>query len=162
MIFKVSFKETNGHYCKAVSKVGRTTTVILKGVVKLPAFFYNIPKEIEEWMRSSNKVELYENVANNTLIVFATGNTKCREDDKYDSLFGERLAEARAKYCIYKFFYDLTFKLYEYYDRILFGDMGVVDSGTGSCIASDMRKYELLCIMESHHIGELLKSKENE
>lgn len=161
MIFKVSFKEAGNDYFKGVSKMGRITTVILKGVVKLPPFFHNIPKEIDEWMRSSKKVELYENVANNTLIVFSTGVAKCREDDKYDSLLGERLAEARAKYCIYKFFYDLTFKLYEYYDRILFGDKGVVDSGSGSCIASDMRKYEGLCIRESHHIGELLKSKNN-
>jgi hypothetical protein len=72
------------------------------------------------------------------------------------------LAEARAKYIIYKFFYDLIHKLYDYYNRVLFGEDGVVDTGKGSCLAQDIKKYGELCIRESHHIGELLKSKENE
>jgi hypothetical protein len=50
--------------------------------------------------------ELYENIANNTLIIFSQGTSRCMDGDKFDSLLGERLAEARAKYVIYKFFYE--------------------------------------------------------
>ena len=161
MIFKVSFKETPKQPSKAVTKVGLTTTVILKGAVKLPEFFDRIPTDIMEWIGHQKKVEIYEDMANHTMQIFSTGMAKCHEDDKYDSLLGERLAEARAKYAIYKFFYDLTSKLYNYYDRIMFGNQGVVCSGTGSCIAQDIKKYKELGIKEAHHIGELLASKEN-
>jgi hypothetical protein len=161
MIFKVSFKETAKDPSKAVTKVGLTTTVILKGIVKLPEFFDKIPADIMEWVGHQKKVEVYENMADQTMMVFSTGMAKCHEEDKYDSLLGERLAEARAKYYIYKFFYDLCSKLEEYYNNLLYGPCGVVDSGSGSCIARDLKKYEGLCIREAHHIGELLASKEN-
>ena len=161
MIFKVSFKEAAKDPSKAVTKVGLTTTVILKGIVKLPEFFDKIPADIMEWIGHQKKVEVYEDMADQTMIVFSTGMAKCHEKDKYDSLLGERLAEARAKYCIYKFFYDLTTKLYDYYNRIMFGDAGLVDSGHGSCLAQDLKKYEGLCTREAHHIGELLASKDN-
>ena len=161
MIFKVSFKETDKNPSKAIEKVGRTTTVILKGTVKLPKFWKYIPSSIIEWINDSTKVELYENIVDNTLLVYSKGTSKCREDDKYDSLLGERLAEARAKYCTYKFFYDLVQKLYDYYGTVLFGNKGIVDAGSGSCLARDLSRYEGLCIKEAYHIGELLKSKEN-
>lgn len=161
MIFKVSFKETPKQPSKAVTKVGLVTTVILKGIVDLPEFFDHIPTEIMDWIGHQKKVEIYEDMANHTMQIFSTGMAKCHEDDKYDSLLGERLAEARAKYVIYKFFYDLTSKLYNYYDRIMFGNQDVVCSGTGSCIAQDIKKYKGLGIREAHHIGELLASKEN-
>ena len=161
MMFKVSFKETENNPSKVVYKAGRVTNVILKGTVKLPLFWHFMPPYIFEWIAERTKVELYEDVSHGILIVHSEGVAKCREDDKYESLLGERLAEARAKYCIYKFFYDLCSKLEEYYSNILYGPRGVADSGSGSCIARDLKKYEALCIRESHHIGELLKSKEN-
>lgn len=161
MLFKVSFKETEKNPSRMVVKKGRTTIVTLKGVVQLPKFWANIPQEIFDWVYWQNKVELYEHMAEGKLYIFSEGEAKCHEEDKYDSLLGERLAEARAKYCIYKFFFDFTDKLYNYYNQILFGEDGVVDSGKGSCLAQDVKKYEGLCIREAHHIGELLKDKEN-
>ena len=161
MIFKVSFKETAKHPSKAVTKVGLTTTVILKGEVKLPEFFDRIPIDIIEWIVHQKKVEIYDDMANQMMYVFSTGMSKCREDDKYDSLLGEGLAEARAKYQIYKFFYSLCDKLYEYYNKILFGPVGVVDCGEGSCIGRDLKKYGDLYVKEAHHIEELIASKEN-
>jgi hypothetical protein len=98
-------------------------------------------------------------MSNNILIIHSEGIAKCKEGDKYDSVLGERLAESRAKYCIYKFFYGLTSKLYDYYNKIMFGDAGIVDGGHGSCLAQDLKKYEGLYIRESHHIGELLKDR---
>ena len=108
-----------------------------------------------------NFISLKENVDTNTFDIAVFGHAKCHEEEKFDYVFGERLAEARAKYRIYKFFYALCNKLEEYYSNILYGPCGVADSGSGSCIARDMKKYEGLCIRESHHIGELLKSREN-
>jgi hypothetical protein len=161
MIFKVSFKETENNPSKAVYKAGRVTNVILKGVVELPHFWHLMPPDICEWIATRTKVEIYENMANNTLIIHSEGIAKCREDDHYDSILGERLAEARAKYQIYKFFYSLCDKLYEYYSKILFGPRGVVDCGEGSCIGRDLKKYEDLYVKEAHHIEELIASKEN-
>ena len=161
MVFKVSFKETAKSPSKVITKYGSLTEITLKGTVALPPFWHHIPEDIMEWLRNSKKVELYVDVSRNILYVFSVGKSRCREDDKYDSLLGERLAEARAKYCIYKVFYDLTTKLYDYYGRIMFGDEGLVDSGHGSCLAQDMKKNEGLCIREAHHIGELLASKDN-
>lgn len=161
-MFKVSFKETENSPSKVVYKAGRITDVILKGTVELPDFWHLLPPDICEWVATRTKVEIYENVSNNTLIIHSEGRSRCRSDDKYDVLLGERLAEARAKYCIYKFFYNLTSKLFDYYNEIMFGSQGVVCNGNGSCLAQDVKKYETLCIRESHHIGELLASKDNE
>lgn len=161
MIFKVSFKEDKKNPSKVIEKAGGTTIVTLKGVVNLPEFWYNIPKEVHFWISRNTKVEIYEDIANNTLIIFSRGISRCMDGDRYDSLLGERLAEARAKYVIYKFFYDLTSKLHIYYSEIMFGNQEVICSGTGSCLTQDIKKYEGLCIRESHHIGELLASKDN-
>lgn len=162
MLFKVSFKEDKKNPSKVIEKAGGTTIVTLKGVVNLPEFWNYVPKEVHSWISRNTKVEIYEDIANNTLIIFSQGISRCMDGDKYDSLLGERLAEARAKYVIYKFFCDLTMKLYNYYSRIMFGNMDTQDFGKGSCLAQDIKKYGGLCIKESHHIRELLKSKENE
>ena len=161
MIFKVSFKETKDNPSKVVYKAGLNVNVVLKGKVELPDFWPLVPPEIQEWVANQTKIELFENMSDNTLTIFSEGLAKCRKDDKYDSLLGERLAEARAKYQIYKFFYSLCDKLYEYYGKILFGPHGVVDCGEGSCIGRDLKKYEGLYNKEAHHIEELLASKEN-
>jgi hypothetical protein len=161
MIFKVSFKETEASPSKITEKKGKTTIVTLKGVVELPSFWSLIPSHIMDWVTRQKYLEIYEDISNNTLIVFSSYTAKCVEGDKYKSLLGERLAEAHAKYYIYKFFYDLASKLYNYYNRILFGDEDIAANGHGSCLAQDIKKYEGLCISESHHIGELLASKDN-
>jgi len=160
-MFKVSFKETKDNLSKIIEKKGKTTTVTLKGVVKLPAFWESLPKCIYKWLLVVSKIELYENLYDNTLTIFAEGTAMCHEDDKYDSLLGERLAEARAKCKIYKFFFTLCDNLYEYYSTILFGSGGVVDSGEGDCVAKDLKKYEDLYNREIKHIEDLLASKEN-
>lgn len=161
MVFKVSFKETENNPSKVVYKAGMVTDVILKGTIVIPEFWHRMPEEIMVWIATRKKIELYEDIAHGILIIHSEGISKCRKDDRYETLLGERLAEARAKYHIYKFLYDLTAKLYDYYNRILFGEAGVVDTGKGSCLAQDVKKYEALCIRESHHIGELLASKGN-
>jgi hypothetical protein len=160
-MFKVSFKETPKQPSKAITKVGLTTTVILRGVIKLPPFWKHMPNDIVEWIGKARKVECYENIVDNTLIIYSTGMSKCRPDDKYDSLVGERLAESRAKTHIYCFFYDLTYKLYNYYSNILFGSEATVSVGAPGSLERAMYKYEKLYRREIEHQEEIITSKSN-
>lgn len=160
-MFKVSFKETPNKPFRVVTKAGRETTVILRGTVRMPDFWHHMPMEIVDWIGNRTRIEGYEDIVSNTIIIYSTGKAKCMEGDTYNSLLGERIAESRAKYYIYKFIYDLCSKLCNHYDRILYGNGGVANSGEGNCIAQDFKKYEGLCIREAHHLGELLNSNGN-
>ena len=158
-MFKVSFKETPKNPSKLVTKMGNETTVMLKGICDLPEFWKYLPEEIVEWITHQKHVEGYEDIAKNQLIIYAKGISKCHPEDKYDTVFGERMAESRAKEFIYKFFYDLTSKLYDYYDRIMFGYPGVVAEGNNGSLAQDVAKYEKLLNHEKQHQVELLQDK---
>lgn len=160
-MFKVSFKETDKSSSMAITRVGRTTTVILRGITELPSFFKDIPKEIMDWIGQNTKVECYEDLVANTLIIYSTGMARCHKEDEFSSLLGERIAESRAKYYIYKFFFDLCYKWCEYYGNAIYGHSGPAVSTTNEGLMGCMKKYEALCIRESHHLGELLASKEN-
>lgn len=160
-MFKVSFKETANNPSKAVIKTGRVTTVMLRGYTELPHFWPLMPPDINEWIAEQTKVELYEDMAKGAMLIHSEGLSKCMEGDKYDSLLGERLAESRAKMHIYKFFYDLCCKLYDYYNEILFGNEGVVATGDSGSLERTMVKYEKLYGRELSHQHELLKGKEN-
>ena len=162
MVFKVSFKDAPKASSKVTMVKGKKTVVFLNGTVRLPEFWKHIPDEITDWLvDGTHPISGAEDIATNTFHLKVIGVARCHKDEKFDYVFGERLAEARAKYKIYKFFYGLTCRLYDYYNRILFGDEEVVDMGNGSCLAQDVKKYEALCIREAHHISELLKGKEN-
>ena len=161
MLFKVSFKETPKNPSKLVTKMGGETTVMLKGTCDLPEFWKHLPDEIVKWIEGQSHVEGYEDIANNQLIIYAKGVSKCHPEDKYDIVFGERMAEARAKETIYKFFYHLCYKLEEYYQAILFGSDMVVNE-TKQGIMGAAIKYEKLWQHEKHHQIELLQAKVHE
>ena len=78
-MFKVSFKETEKTPSKIITKKGRTVITTLKGVTEVPEFWHYMPKEIMDWVLYQNKIELYEDMANNTLIIFSEGKAKCRQ-----------------------------------------------------------------------------------
>ena len=158
-MFKVSFKETPNNPSKIVVKKGKRTEVTLKGVIKLPSFWTRIPEDIMRWIEKREHVEIYEDIVNNILIIYSAGKSVCCEDDKYDSVLGERLAESRSKYYIYKFMYGLAGRLEDYYSNILFGDKATLLDSKGG-VSQAARKYAELCIRESHHLGELLKDHE--
>lgn len=162
-MFKVSFKETPNKPFRVVTKAGRETTVILRGTIKMPDFWHHMPMEIVDWIGNRTRIEGYEDIVNNTIIIYSTGKAKCMEGDTYNSLLGERIAESRAKYYIYKFIYDLCQRLYSYYAGIAIGNATSVinTAGSNDCIAQDINKYKGLCIRESHHLGELLNSDGN-
>ena len=160
MLFKVSFKETPKNSSKLVTKIGNETTVMLRGTCDLPAFFKYIPEEIYDWIAHQTHVEGYEDVANNQLIIYAKGVSKCHPEDKYNTVFGERMAESRAKEVIYKFFYDMCCKLEDYYQKILFGSDGIVNT-TNQGVVGAVIKYEKLWQHEKHHQVELLQNQIN-
>lgn len=158
-MFKVSFKETEKMPYKVVPKTGLNTLVTLRGKMEIPYFWKHIPEDIQEWIANQTKVELYENVAENTILVFAEGTSRCRKDDKYNTLIGERLAESRAKHDIYKFLHTLCYKLAEYYGAILYGNGGPVVDSPKEGIMADVHKYEQLYMRELRHQRELLEEK---
>lgn len=157
-MFKVSFKESPKNHSKLVTKMGNETTVMLRGTCELPEIWKYLPEEIVHWIEGQVHVEGYEDIAKNQLIVYARGISKCHPEDKYDTVFGERMAESRAKEFIYKFFYGLTYRLSEYYGRILYGDGPVVDTPKQGLMA-DVVRYEKFLMHERHHQVELLQSK---
>lgn len=158
-MFKVSFKETPKNPTKLVTKLGNETTVMLKGFCKLPNFWKYIPEEISKWIENQSKVEVYEDIVGNQLIIYAKGLSRCHPEDKYDTILGERMAESRAKEIIYTFFFNLSRKLYDYYDRIMFGFPGVVGEGNNNSLAQDVTKYEKFIHQEKRHQVELLQNK---
>lgn len=161
-MFKVSFKDTPENPLKTVLRKGNSMYVGIEGIVALPEFFKDIPQSIYDWITKEQKlISGEEDVATQTFVLRASGKAVCHKDDKFDYVFGERLAEARAKMKIYKFFYALSSKLYVHYSKIMFGDLEVIEKGNGDCLAQIIKKYEALCIRESHHIDELLTSKSN-
>lgn len=160
-MFKVSFKETPKNPAKLVTKLGNETTVLLKGTVELPAFWKYLPNEIFELIALQTHIEIYEDISRNQLIIYSNGIAKCHPDDRYDTILGERMAESRAKYNIYKLFYELTYKLSEYYGKILYGDSSIVDTPKEGLMA-DVKKYDSLCKREKEHQIELLKGDKHE
>ena len=160
-MFKVSFKETELQPSRVVIKAGRDTTVTLKGRMKTPHFWHLMPDYIHEWIANQTRIELYENMSDDTIMVFSEGHSKCRKDDRYDSLLGERLAESRAKMGLYQFFYTLCDKLDDYFQNIMFGSTGVAANGKPGSLTYDLLKYEKLVDRERHHYNELLNANSN-
>jgi len=162
-MFKVSFKETPKNPYKLVTKVGGETTVLLKGTVELPAFWKYMPEEICEWIAHQAHIEGYEDTSKNQLIIYSRGIAKCHPEDHYDTVLGERMAESRAKYFIYKFFYDLSVKLSVYYGAILYGTNNAIPPTNNTVgILADLNKYQELCIREELHQSELLEAMKHE
>lgn len=160
-MFKVSFKESPKNPSKLVTKMGNETTVMLRGTCDLPEFWKHMPEDIVEWIAHQTHLEGYEDIAKNQLIIYAKGISKCHPEDKYDTVFGERMAESRAKVFIYKFFYDLTYRLAEYYGKILYGDGPMFDTPKQGLMA-DVVRYEKLFKHEKNHLVELLQNKIHE
>lgn len=161
-MFKVSFKETPNNPAKLVTKMGNETTVMLKGTAKMPEFIKYIPEHIAAWVNEQHLIDGTDDLVNMQLIIYSKGIAKCHPNDRYDTILGERMAESRAKYNIYKFFYELTYRLSEYYGAILYGNDGPIVDTPKDGLMADVQKYEKLCQKERTHQIELLKEKKHE
>ena len=155
-MFKVSFKSNPKDPTKLFIKENGKTVAFLVGTVKLPEFWFGIPVSIVKWISVLESVEVYEDSKNNTLTIYTKGVSVCAEGDKYDTVFGERLAEARAKEHLYRFMYNLSSRLFNYYSKILYGlgEGGPIGSKSG--LEAVFKKYEALHYHELMHINDLL------
>ena len=139
-MFKISFKETSIP-CKVVFKEGRKTTVTYRGIIMLPKLWWYMPPEIRRWINHCSYVDICKNIATNTAVIYARGIARCREDDKYDTLLGERIAEARSKYNMYRFIAELCKKLMLYYNNWMY-DVPALPVIGSTVIALDAGKYK--------------------
>ena len=160
-MFKISFKED---FKKIQTFNGKATVVTLTGNVIMPEWADLMPREITDWITLHPSVEVENHWKRDhfSMTLIASGKSVCAEEDNFDPVLGERIAEARAKLRLYKFIYTLCKKLQQYYIPLLFGVSGIkVDKGLRAlqtdCISLALEKYQALMIKESHHLGELLE-----
>lgn len=157
-MLKVSFKDKAGCPARKVEVFNdKATIVTLTGVVKAPEWWWKIPKEIHKWMTNHPSVEVYDNLLGN-VIVKVIGKSICSDEDEFNPVLGERIAEARAKKKLYGFMLTLTKKLICYYHNLLYGKFAVKVEGetADSCIYKEMEKYSVLYGAELEHLRNLL------
>lgn len=157
-MLKVSFKDKEGCPARKVEVFNdKATVVTLTGVVKAPEWWWKIPKEIHKWMTNHPSVEVYDNLLGN-VIVKVIGKSICSDEDEFNPVLGERIAEARAKKKLYGFMLTLTKKLICYYHNLLYGKFAVKVEGetADSCIYKEMEKYSVLYGAELEHLRNLL------
>lgn len=157
-MLKVSFKDKEGCPARKVEVFNdKATIVTLTGVVKAPEWWWKIPKEIHKWMTNHPSIEVYDNLLGN-VIVKVIGKSICSDEDEFNPVLGERIAEARAKKKLYGFMLTLTKKLICYYHNLLYGKFAVKVEGetADSCIYKEMEKYSILYGAELEHLRNLL------
>lgn len=152
-MFKVTFTRK-----RDVHKFDNITKYILWGEFKLPEFWVYIPKHIKDWVVQRGNTKRFHLVfSKDTCILMAVGKASCHENDKYDTVLGERLAECRAKQVTYEFFATLCSKLYEYYATILYGGRLFPDqNGVSGSLNKVRLKYAHLLSTERKHEQDLL------
>lgn len=161
-MFKISFKED---FKKIQTFNGKATVVTLTGNVIMPEWADLMPRKITDWITLHPSVEVENHWKRDhfSMTLIASGKSVCAEEDDFDSVLGERIAEARAKLRLYKFIYTLCKKLQFYYVSLAFGNAEVgrvVESHVApqtDCLWLTLKKYRSLMIKESHHLGELLE-----
>lgn len=157
-MLKVSFKDKEGCPARKVEVFNdKATVVTLTGVVKAPEWWWKIPKEIHKWMVNHPSVEVYDNLLGN-VTVKVIGKSICSDEDEFNPVLGERIAEARAKKKLYGFMLTLTKKIICYYHNLLYGKFAVKVEGESadSCIYKEMEKYSVLYSAELEHLRNLL------
>lgn len=157
-MLKVSFKDKEGCPAKKVEVFNdKATVVTLTGVVKAPEWWWKIPKEIHKWMVNHPSVEVCDNLLGN-VTVKVIGKSICSDEDEFNPVLGERIAEARAKKKLYGFMLTLTKKIICYYHNLLYGKFAVKVEGESadSCIYKEMEKYSVLYSAELEHLRNLL------
>ena len=164
-MLKVSFKDGKVP-SKSITKLGNRTLTILVGNVILDDLYLRIPGEIKEWIRAQKQVEVHYHSRYNDnhygimMELYAQGLSECHPEDKYNTLLGERLAEGRAKLKIYKFMHKLSLKMYNYYNKLMYGCTTEVHNLTSNeCLAQTIIKYEGLAKREELHLQELLNTE---
>lgn len=159
-MLKVSFKD------KEVKQFngGKVTIVTLKGEINIDPID-SFPNSVRIWMlRYINNNEGFStNKYGFDLVINVTGKAICSEEDTIDKVFGERLAEARAKKMLYRFMANLSKQLLRYYFKIIYGFTGITNYKGNSfdCLESAIDKYEGLWKRENEHAKTLINDQFN-
>lgn len=158
-MFKVSFK---GDFKKVQTFNDRAIIITLVGKMHFPAELWHCtPTEITDWVWNHPSVDALW-IAEDSLRLEFSGKSVCAEEDTYDPVLGERIAESRAKLKLYKFVYTLCKKLLQYNYTTMYGTRELeltLESHSESpkdCIYIAYKKYQGLLIKESNHLGKLL------
>lgn len=156
-MFKVSFKQNPRFPTKKVQRFsdGKVTIVSLKGEMKLPKFLQPfIPPEIWKWIDTCRNVEATFTLT--YMIITVHGKAKRADNDPDNPIFGERIAECRAKINLYRFMCLFLDKLYTYYGRILSNDTLSHSNANDETIGGTMIRYANLLTFEKAHLLHLL------
>ena len=158
-MWKVSFKDPSSRKVRRFND--RVTVVTLNGFMRVPEEVrFSLPKELSYWLgtHSNPKVKL-DFISRNSMEITVTGRANRAEGDADDPVFGERLAECRAKIKLYHFLHTFALKYMNHYEKILYGNDARV-SGTGfkgnNYMCSVYNKYAALHARETGHLNELL------
>lgn len=159
-MLKVSFKSVyGGRPAKRIEIFNdKATIVTLTGTIKVPDWWWKIPKDIYKWMMEHPSVEVFDNVLNN-ITVIVVGKSVCSDEDSFSPVFGERIAEARAKIKLYRFMYNLINKIIAYNKKVLYGNFEVAvryNEHPLQCLYMDAIKYNKLLTAEKEHLNNLL------
>lgn len=165
-MFKVSFKDNSK---KAQVFNNRATIVTLVGTMTFPTTLWSVfPDIIANWMWQHPSVDASWSSHNKNLNMEAirlevSGKSVCAEEDTFNPIIGERIAESRAKIKLYKFLHNLCEMLMNHYYDIMYGnaEIGTIrESHTEApkdCLYLPCQKYRELWIKESRHLGKLLE-----
>ena len=157
-MFRISFKED---FMDTLVFQDKVTVVTLKGKVVMPDWCDSLPAEIRSWVWEHPSVDVTETWGKDSPILHleVSAKSKRAEEDTFNPVTGQRIAESRAKIKLYKFMHTLTDKMCQYYFKLVYGDGEVHNvflNNSAPGLYQVVKKYQELYIKESHHLGELL------
>ena len=122
----------------------KVTLVVLKGTLK-------VPKKFRIDILTSNIVPRRGNCFGDTIRV--EGRSACADNDTFDPIIGERIAEARAKIKLYRILKNICNNLLKYYNKELGFEVPTCADNT---VFGDYLKYTKLLRKEEEHLEKLI------
>ena len=162
-MLKVSFIEP---YKKVEVFNNKITKVTLTGYIKHQdsiLFSGNFPKDMNDWFWNNPYVEFDADYAHDRFIIKTSGHSSKSEEDTFDSVIGERIAEARAKLKVYKFVRALIRKKMQYLYSFMYGNFEIISlleshsEVPKDCLYLTLQKYNKLIKREREHLQNLTK-----
>ena len=137
----------------------KVTFVTLEGCLNMPL---PIPVAIGNWINKylkNSKITFEYIKYTDIYTIGTTGTSKCSDNDTYDSVLGERIAESRAKIALYRFMELLCKKMYVFYKGIIDGksDIMLTVANEHDCLYNSCLKYGMLHDREKQHLKDLMK-----
>ena len=157
MMLKVRFLEKN---VKRFNN-GKITAIQLWGEIK---WHYTGVDNHLFWPWMKNYIKHKRIIITDGYLVTVEGKATCSDEDIIDEVFGERIAEARAKITLYKFMKNLCKQVYTYYRVLLYGHrpLGIrANKENEDSLYQSYLKYNALADKEELHLKDLLYGQSN-